>query len=314
MVEESSGKRLHELTVQLCKELGTADAANIVRKELIYVENAANNTVTLEGMFDTWLENFTYNQQIFRKSFGEQDIRKCLKLEDVIVVGAGPSVTDKQLKKLKKWNGAIVCTNKMFPRLLDLDIMPTLCVVVDGNKSVAEPLERLWGMDYEDVSTYFMVATQVDPRVAVILSNFVYVYWFNSLIPEEFMPNAEYILRKLSGLPTIDTGGNAGLFAAVMAKTLGAKRIALLGMEHCHKLNPLWKNDEAEKYQIIYAPEDGMSFAVTPAFVNYLNNLISYIAQNQDVKWTNLTKFGLMYTRRKTLEPYIKYADLEEYI
>jgi hypothetical protein len=302
--------------------IGVAPTIGMLRQKLMELGILLNNVVTVEAMLPTWIDNFSRNyvKHIANRAEVPGIPQNAIK-DSAIVVGAGDSVMcsdGKNIEALKAYKGTIICTNKSFGELVRHGVVPHYVVAIHSTEEILVHFENKKVMDALLVGgTTVILSTMVDPRVADKIMSSVaepeQVVWFNPSIPDTYAPNIDTVINIMSGLPLLDTGGNAGLFAVRTAILMGAKRIGILGMEHCLELSNGWTNEQARGYDIIFAPEDGKIFAITPVFKGYLESMMQTIDEyRKDVKVFNLTPNGLLYTDSERLK--VPYSPVDYFV
>lgn len=301
--------------------IGVATAIGLLREKLTEQSILLNNTVTVEAMLPTWVQNFAINYaKHIVNTMNAHDLNTQRITCKTLVVGAGPSVlkgASYSSVHYKMFEGTIICTNKAFKPMVEVGVIPDFVVTIDATEEI---WEHFRGANLIDVmkngKTVFITSSMVAPDVANTLSKFVpreRIVWFNPSVPDEYAQNIDATLTMVSNLPLMDTGGNAGLLALKLALNMGAKKIGLVGMEHCLHLDRRWTNEQARGYEIVYAPEDDQYYAITPVFRGYLESLMQTIdSVRGKSEIINLVKFGPLYTERKRLD--IRYLSLLEFV
>jgi hypothetical protein len=318
-------EELDALRDRMCSEelgVGSVEAVRLLGQLFSTAQKTLTNTLTVEGLVDTWIDNIHANSDLCmwvdHECEGEwcrlkRKVERKLESKAAIVIGAGPSLTNEQIYDVYGFNGLIICTNKSLTRLVNHGVRPDICVVLDASEDVLKSFD--FGADFQYSDINFLIATQVHPEVMKRINNLATdsnLHYFHASIPDEYMPNVNYMLEKFWKLPVVDTGGNAGILAIQMAEKLGAKNIGMLGMEHSHRLDPRWTNEQAFTYSTVYAPEDNQTFAVTPSFQGYINTIVQWAKLHNDINLINLTDFGWFYVMRKRTP--IPYMDRKEFV
>lgn len=282
--------------------LGSAPLLELIHDELAYVENVSNNALTTQVCTAMWLQNIRYN--FINHSLGKprsMDIRRDFAVGDApcVCVGGGPSITEEQLEALKDFKGKIFCCNKTYPRLVKYR-NPDFVTIIHGTPEIIGAFsDEATQLAMRESNVVFIVATCIDKAVGDLIAQHVppeRLVWFNASIPDMFMENVDMLMSLFTDLPNIDTGGNVGVFSLIMAHELGAKEVAILGMEHCSDLNPKWTNLDVLDYTIHYFPEQNQLYAMSPVFRGYYQVLLRWLSQVRDtVKVINLTPKGPLY-------------------
>lgn len=304
-------QRLRELTneVSTDEHLGVFSAIQMVLSELSHLEGLATNVNTTETFFEKWVENIRDNLPLIDFTVN-QDLRKDMKVNDCIVVGAGPSITDGQLRALQDYTGTIICVNKIYKRLMTFR-EPHLLVMLHTSEEILPHFQDT----FMDIYTKVLIPTTIHPKVARRICEITRrAYWFNASTPDA-LGGADKVIHILTRrrLQTIDAGGNVGIFGMVMAKELGAKNIGMLGMEHCIAPDPAWSSEQSLAYTHLFSPEQNEFVTITPMFKGYLNSIIGWSKQiKETTKLFNLTAKGLLYIDRKRIG--IPYMNVAEYV
>jgi len=302
---------LESLCLRMQEDLGTLEAAEMMSLYSMNVQKNLNNTVTVESMVDEWLDNIHSNMRAqnlpwwpVKKGKLKYPFRRNDGQHPALIIGAGPSCTVPKLRELAGFTHLTICTNKSLERTIQgLNVFPDVCVIVDSDPNILAQLTPDCIRDaMESGITKFLIATQCHPNVVKWICSFTpeeNVFFFHASIPDAFMPNVNHMLKTFWDVPVMDTGGNAGIFSIHVAKEMGANIIGLMGLEHSHKLDPKWKDEEALLYKIVYSPDNHQIFAVTPSFQGYINTIVSWVKQHrEEVRVVNLSNFGWFYIMR----------------
>jgi hypothetical protein len=307
-LKEAYKGRVRELGKEICYSdlLGPAVVMDLFKEQVAEAEQIQTNALTTSLYLDDWVKNFRDNIDMIRPDapfFG--DVLKIKK--SAIVVGAGPSLTDEQIEFLKNYKGTIICVNKSLERLLEHGVTPRIVVAIHSTDEILCHFQNdVVEGRLKDVNV--IISSTLSPNVTKEIYQWAdhdKLFWFHANVPDNIVPNMNTLLSKMVPLEVIDTGGNVGLMGVQVAQWCGAKTIAIVGMEHCIELSKEWTNSEALNYNIIYAPEDDIMFALTPVMRAYLQVLHSWYMNNRNhFEIFNLTPNGLFYVRRKDWMPY----------
>ena len=311
-------KKLHRMVKEQVVEggVGALPAKLILQTELSWVSTVLQNTVTLQGMLESWMDNFRKNLDESTKGLDISLLNGKGKDNDCIVIGAGPSVKSENLSLLKDFKGTIICVNKTFKPLLECEVYPDICLALHTTEEVEKQfdLEVQQGY-YEKDRVAFILPSTIHPKVAnrIIDDLGGNVFWFNPKVPEFNVENINHFMEMMNQKPVLDTGGNVGIMAVVLAKLMGFKRVGLLGMEHCMTPSKDWSLEQALGYKYEFDPRDGDFYAIPPGFQVYLEALAAYIREMvaDKVDVVNLTAKGPLYVRRDTV---LRYQKMEEFI
>jgi hypothetical protein len=215
---------VEELVTRMCSEeegIGAVETLSLLQVATSLAQNINQNSFTTEGQLDLWVSNFRYNYLTYAIN-NHADVRKDIDLKGrtVLVIGAGPSVTEEQLCCTDDFD--VICTNKMLERVLKYTV-PKLCIALDGNKEVLKSFEMFKNVDdLWDVPV--LVPTTIHPQVADHLYNIgASVYWFNPSIPSEYAPNVNFLLKILDNKPHHRHRRERRDIRRVTAKTLGSR-------------------------------------------------------------------------------------------
>jgi hypothetical protein len=311
-------RELHQLIDRMMSAengIGANLTKELVGEELTYVQVVETNTATLAAFLPSWLEQFRLNH-IRTNGFGETNLpTRCRK--SALVVGAGPSLTDDQLKSLSDYRGYLICSNKVLERVLEYRI-PNMVVVIHTTPDVAAHFKGECAQEHLG-KIDVVASTCIHPTTAWQISIHALnakIHWVNASIPFRTGLD-EYMHAMAPDLLTIDTGGNVGIFMCELAEMMGYDTIGILGMESCLELDPKWTNEEAMQNAICYAPEDFPEpFAMNQVFQGYLQTILLWyqgIRERQGMQVFNLTPKGFLYVRRR-LPDSMPYMELSKYI
>lgn len=318
--EEDYKKELRGLTDVAVREggIGALPMREILLEEAARCLFTAQNTLTIENSIGYWMDNFKSNLE---KHFMFRDCSWFPKKEEggkhfpAMVVGNGPSLTDGQIDLLKDFEGVLIATNKSLSKLLRNDVEPDFIAVLHTTDDIAPHFSTKEVKDYikrkgEILESGLIFTTCLHPKVIYEARNITLgpTYWCNPGIPEEQVENIGYFMEMVTGLPTFDTGGNVGLFGMLSAVAMGCNPIGILGMDHAFVLDSKWTTEQALGYRIEYDPEDLQTYAIPPTFQTYLDSLVKYwrYYEAKGTKIINLSSWGPLYARRKSLVPYME--------
>ena len=289
--------------------VGAGPAHEILRKETQWMLSVTQNALTVAVGIENWMSNLRQNLKLIPEEPDWIDtIQRC---STALCVGAGPSLTDEQLMLLDEFKGTLFCVNKTMKRLVEFTIPDFMVLIHPTDEVLAHISDEEVKQAMSSCSV--ITSTTIHPEVArTIEKHAKHVYWFNASVPDMYVENINHTLSVLTKAPVIDTLGNVGMFSCVCAHLMGANHIGLLGMEHSHALSDDWTNKQAKEYHIVFAPEDKMTFAVTPGFKTYINAFLDWYQSHKDeCEVFNLSKFGILYVRRREA---IEYMDLKDFI
>ncbi len=183
----------------------------------------------------------------------------------IAVVGGGPSLAT-QLHKLKEFD-VILAAGSVHDYLVQNEIRPTYCIIVDPDPIVTSYLKNIYHVDND---CKYLVASQCDPSVFVHLQ-YNYIYQFHCAGNDELPYDGE---------PTVGGGCTVGTRAIVMATCMGYRKIHLFGMDTCivddkhHAYD--FENPEIETigkiHEIAIGSENGRKFKVAEYMLGQLHD------------------------------------------
>jgi len=284
-----------------CSAIGSNTAYQVLSDEQSRVNAIRHSAHTVNVELDDWIHNFAYNFQFMpkRKSGWDEMVIK----ESAIVVGAGPSLTDDQLLALDGYEGTVICVNKSLDRMYSLGLVPDWAIMLHTTDEIlphfTTPAVR------ENLHRSNVILSSIGhPSVTdevLAHANPERTFWYNPSIPSCFAPNVDRMMAVMTNEIVVDTGGNVGIWGLVLANIMKAKKVGLLGMEHCHDITKVtgWDNEKAATYDYQWAPEDDQVYCLTPMFKAYLLGLVNFINRvREETEVYNLTPFGPMYAQR----------------
>jgi hypothetical protein len=288
---------------------------------------------------DFWLQNFARNlpkiwkgESVKKLSVFDNNtnpIKNNIPSEAAIVIGGGPSVTEKNhLEKIStsKFVGTIVCTDRMLIPALKSGITPDrfpnfYVLTIDGVKEQA----RFYDAD---------IVKEYNKKIHVVLSSFcapevveicesknLEIYWCHPLI-DDFRRDASInkIINIMSksdkhpkGLPSFQTGGNVGTSCWVFSwAILGKSPIVLIGINfgypgdtpientlHYDELLEASNNNKEivkKYYKILHNPDYNCDVVVDPVFDCYREGFCDLILRTPEwVKTINATEGGSLF-------------------
>ena len=286
-------EQLRGISLKALREGRAEELIRVLHSEEDFLSYSANQLLTYKNMVETWLENFRDNLPAI--SLGHWMKRIHYDGRPVICVGAGPSMTDKELRLLKDSKHCfVVCTNKIAERLLKYRT-PDLMVVLHGTDEILPHFQgpRV-GKALRDGMPVALPTVSAPKVVSEVISRTQSVWWFNASVPNT--ENVDSMMKLMThGLPTFDTGGNVGLCAIIISREiLDAKVIGFVGMETCKDLSEINTDSMASMCDIVYMPERKQLFAVPPSFKDYAISMGSFISNAKgQCDFVNLTPVGI---------------------
>ena len=301
--------------------VGTIVAREVFRNLAMEAENAQTNTFTTQAYIELWVKNFAHG---LKKGYFDnvKDFAKGIKVKDsLLVVGAGPSLTEEVIESLHKYKGTIYCVNKSLDRLLKHGIVPTVVGVVHSTDEVLPHFETdLVRKHMKDINV--IASNQIHPSVQDFIVKYAdpeKLFWFHADIVEDFAANVDNVFLTMVKMPRADTGGNVGVFGVAVGERLEAKHIGLVGMDLCFPLEWLRNYSESMESNIVYCPEDKLLFVIPTVFRGYIQCLMNWYGDRKKNKLIpdkfeilNCTPNGLIYVRRNDWIPYLSLDDFME--
>ena len=197
-----------------------------------------DNDALLKEMFPAWMANFRANLPTIWGSRCICELNNTIG-NPAIIVGAGPSLLGRnhpqKLAEAKRegLNATIICCDRALEPCIKLGLVPDIVTAIDADPQVSK--------FFHDISMYRSVqriravfSTTVHPDVVEgwpgWLSN---VYFVNSHIAGKVSDphGPDAVMQHVSGKIIMNTGGNVGIFSMILATYMGAKNIALVGMD-----------------------------------------------------------------------------------
>ena len=228
---EKMGARGSFVTVKsfkLFKDLDEKVKSDIFQKQSFdFIEQL--NEKTAEKYYGMWIDNLLLNIPIIQKSDNISKIKKSEK-KTAIIVGAGPSIREKNhIKLLKKVNDkTIITTDRMFISLLKEGITPDFVVSLDGldliSKFYDDPIVN------EKIPTQAIMSVTVSPKVIEKFHNkkFFYTPMVDTI---DKTISATNTISRLTKTSILSSGGNVGITCIYVAYYLGYKNILFAGMD-----------------------------------------------------------------------------------
>lgn len=309
---KSYRRELHDLVQRACTdgEMGSMPMRSLLLNEAQYCHHLSQNAFTIEHSLDTWIDNFRNNlPYITVNKVGFKTPRTDKK---TLVIGAGPSAVTNYMC-LRDKDIFTVCTNKSLDFLIKCGIEPDVVVVLHSTPEIKGTIKTKAVSDFLGecrLKSDFIIPTTIDPDVfweIAHISRQPHQHWFNPAVPEEQVENINQFMERMTGLPVIDTGGDVGVFALLMALEMTTGPVGIIGLEHCLELKKDWTDEQALRYRIEYAPESDMLYAIPPSFQITLDTLVKLCNSKGKGRVYNLSKFGPVYARR--LLPYMSMGD-----
>lgn len=283
--------------------------------------------------YDDWVKNFALNLSDIWNNPSAANLCN-LNSNTALVIGRGPSLKkNNHLDILAKsdFDGCIVCTDGSLPTVLESGVTPEKFpkfFVVS-----IEPYSRIKKFyENELVKKYGKKINGIFPTIAspeviqIVKDAGIKIHWMHLLFDlNEGKKSFNYISALMtraknhkSGLPGIQTGGNAGTSAWFISwKILKCKNVGLIGINHGWELDDDWEkiishgfeNTEIdfskektslEKYvKKLYNPEFDSYCYLDPIYQFYRDLLRDFIRKSPKwVKTINATEGGSIFGER----------------
>ncbi|KQC04399.1 MAG: hypothetical protein APR53_03375 [Methanoculleus sp. SDB] len=188
---------------------------------------------TIEAFLELWFDNIRNNFDIIRKS---ESVKNIPKHPDIpaIVVGAGPSVKEKNHMKLIResdFGGIIIAVDRMLVPLLEEGIVPDFVINADGH---CENILNFFDNPLVDqhASEITAVFATIAPSNAV--NRFVgRKYFYNPMIDNiDSTTSITRCMKFLTKMSILNTTGNVGGFGVIFAYYLKCNPIAMIGLNY----------------------------------------------------------------------------------
>ena len=212
--------------------------------------DALIQSLTLKKMEKIWMHNLAENLPTIRKAHDISEIPK-QKGKSALVIGAGPSIKYVNLKFLRKWNGIVICADRMLLPLLKMRVKPFASVSVDGSEKIADFYKDPFVQRRMNKVKAVLSCQTTHPSVSAVIP-LESQYYFTSIWDDPFAEmSITRIFHELTEKTMMATDGNAGSCAFQLALYLESSPIGLIGIDFCYdELDPL-KTTYQETFRII---------------------------------------------------------------
>jgi len=295
--------------------------------ERIFRKNA------LEFWNENWIRNFALNLNNIWNGYSARELypknKKSNEKSSALVIGRGPSIKKHnhlELLSNSDYKGAIICSDGILPNVLEAGITPKkfnlYVLTIDAQETQKKWYESSLSQKY-GYGINCILSTTAHPAVFEKAKKAgMKIFWLNTLVDYDegktTFNQIQGIMTKAKnhekGLPAIQTGGNVGTSAWMVAwSILKCSHVAMIGIDQGYDSetpldkinyhgNPFPKdidqNSEAFKkaYPTIYNPEFDCYCKQDPLFVYYGNALKEFIQRTKDrVKTINATEGGAIF-------------------
>ncbi len=319
------------------------------------------NDITYQSIVPSVLKNINYNKNFSIKGKSIKELKNYnTKKKNAIIVGAGPSLRrNDQIKTIKKYHKKfliIACDGSLF-YLLSNNIIPDLVITFDPHPSrvirwfgdlqlneksikkddyfARQDLEIMFNNELKMNSKIIKLFNKFSKKIKIaigtssskkvvkrLMSTQADLYWWNPLLDDPKMNNSvSKKIYKINKLPMINTGGNVGATAWMLADALfNCKKIAMIGMDFAYYLDTPIKStqyyDRLKKftkeedlklfYTKIYNPNLKKFFYTDHVYAWYKKCMMEMISNSRSktvnctgggilfgpkIRWTSLSKF-----------------------
>ena len=151
-----------------------------------------------------------------------------------LIICNGPSLTDEKIEMIKHSDfqhrgGVIFCVDSAAKRCLNGGLYPTFVVHVDNHIYAKEFYKGVMTSELNKRLCY-IVPTDMHPEVLEDIRG--EIFWYNIAVPD--FPNMNknaYLQFMFPELPLMDTGGNVGTFAIILANYLKCNPVGMIGFD-----------------------------------------------------------------------------------
>ena len=306
--------------------------------ERVFEEN------TYKRYYDEWIQNFALNLQNIWKDHSAKELtpqnKETKNASSALVIGRGPSL--KRYNHLEflstcNYKGTILCCDGALIPSLKAGVTPDkfenyFVVTIDSQTRQQacynDPIVKKFGKKIK-----CLLSTTVSPvTYSEIKKSGIDVFWVHTLVDYDKGKNSfNYISGTMSrakkhhkGIPAIQTGGNVGTSAWIIAWAILKKtHVGLIGIDHGYYSEDRTKDDHIfpenidktssafkKAYPTIHNPIFNCTLQQDPIFQYYSNALKEFISRMQDkVKTINATEGGAIFGNKIeciTLKNFIK--------
>ena len=288
--------------------------------ERIFTKNA------IDRYYDEWIKNFSFNLNNINNESSVRELipKKNKSKSSSLIIGRGPSIKkNNHLEILSKSNykGTILCTDGSLIEVLKAGVTPDkferfFVITIDTQerqkKSYDDPIVKKFGNRINCI-----LSSTVSPETyKIIKKSKMKIFWLHTLVDYDGGKSSfNYIASIMTkteknpkGLPAIQTGGNVGTSAWIIAwNILKSSHVGLIGIDHGYYTNKrtsddhyLPKNKDSKNfrkaYPKIYNPINDVTCIQDPIFQYYSNALKQFILKTSKiVKTINATEGGTIF-------------------
>ena len=306
------------------------------QKSLSEIIEEALRKNTYELFYDDWIRNFALNLENIWKEDSARNLMpqttEPRKLSSALVIGRGPSLIKHDHLNLlanSDYRGTIICTDGILENVLNAGITPNkfknfFVVTIDSQERISNYYDNSITKQYGSGIKSILSTTLSTKTYNAVKKAGIKVYWIHTLFDyDKGKSSFNYISGVMSrskfhkkGLPAIQTGGNIGTAAWIIAwSVLKCSHVGLIGIDHGYYPETSWeeiakfhphskvssdvdKNSNAFKkaFPTIYNPDFNCYCIQDPSFQCYANALKEFIPKaSKWVKTINATEGGSIF-------------------
>lgn len=183
-------------------------------------EESCGNAAATMAVYRQWFENYEANRPLILRSKGLDSLPI---IESAVVVGAGWSLR-KNIELLEGLGVPVVTSDKCLKRVMEHTRPLAVCALNTAATAVEE-----W-LDVDSKGIFLVAPVTAHPRT--------FTNWKGPVIfvnPENTCDELVCLVKKETGLKPSYRGENAGMFSLITAVAMGAKRVAMIGMNYCYE-------------------------------------------------------------------------------
>lgn len=198
-----------------------------------------DNEVLLKEMFPIWMANFRANLPAIWESRCISELKDTI-ASPAIIIGAGPSLLEHnhpsvlvRAKNRNELNAKIICCDRALEPCVKLGLVPSIVTAIDADPQV--------GMFFRNI-----ILLRVIQKIKAVFSTTVHpdvvegwpgrrsnIYFVNTHMTGKVSDpyGTDAVMQHVSNKIIMNTSGNVGIFSLILSAYMGAKDIALVGMD-----------------------------------------------------------------------------------
>ena len=259
---------------------------------------------TLRDKLGLWGYNIKQNMSAIDESIDVIDL-KAVKDTHVLIIGNGQSYKD-HLDDIKKFQGVVMCCEINLVPLLKAGILPDYMMSIDGENLLCKYLEDPIIAEYADQITGIFSST-VHPKILDLWpGKMAFVTpWLDDMAD---LRSITKVMQMFTKKTVMLTGGNVGSFMWFVAAFLGAKSIAMIGLDFAYPLATtpylsdthgweMLKNfpkEEILKHYCKKTTPSGISVITETTFDTMAGGLISWIRSKPEIYTIQLSECSIV--------------------